>query len=135
MYNSERKRGLSFDYKIGTLKTEAKGLQIEIDLTAELNGYVTVFEGKNTKNDKEWLKNFNVFQLYYPFRYYYELQKQEKLPIKKISACYLVRQKNKNGSIIRLYNYIFKDYLNITSIKLLKKKQYILNKRGFENDK
>jgi len=132
VYNSERKQGISFDYNIGDIKTSVEKLQIEIDLTTEYNGYVTVFEGKNTTT--EWLENFNVYQLYNPFRYYYNLSKEEKLNIKNITACYLIRQKQENGSILRLYNYTFTNPLDITSIKLLKKREYKLEKRNLEEE-
>jgi hypothetical protein len=132
LYNSERKRGLSFNYKIGDDIATFDNLQIEIDLTAEYNGYVTIFEGKNT--NKYWLTNFNVFQLYNPFRYYYNLKEQNKLTIKKITACYLLRQKINDTSFVRLYNYTFNDPYDITSISLLKKREYRLTKRSFDND-
>ncbi|MHB8282862.1 MAG: type II restriction enzyme [bacterium] len=139
IYNSERKKGVSFNYKIGDLELSFENLQIEIDLTTENNGFVTVFEGKNAGNSisvspsYNWLKNFNIFQLYNPFRYYYELKERNKLNIKKLTACYLIRQKTENGSIIRLYNYIFEDPINITSIKLVKKNEYILGRRALND--
>lgn len=132
IYNSERKQSVSFDYQIKNTKAKVENLQIEIDLTAELNGLVTVFEGKNIR--KEWHKDFNVHQLYNPFRYYYELQKDNKLPIKKITACYLLRKKEKDSSVIRLYNYTFNNPLDITSIKLIKKREYRLEKRNLGED-
>jgi hypothetical protein len=134
MYNSERKRGVSFEYFIGKEKLSFDNLQIEIDMTLEYDGYVSVFEGKNTAPNK-WLKNFNAYQLYNPFRYYYDLKQNNKLNIKKLTACYLVRQKSGCGdSIVRLYNYTFDNPLDITSIRLLKKRQYNLKRKGFEND-
>ena len=133
MYNSERKRGASFEYFIENEKFEFKNLQVEIDLTLENTGYVTVFEGKNAKPN-QWIENFNIYQLYNPFRYYYNLKQNNKLNIKKLTACYLVRQKNKDNSIVRLYNYTFGNPLDITSIKLLKKKEYLLKRKEFENE-
>jgi hypothetical protein len=133
IYNSERKRGISFNYKIGEVDLQFEDLQIEIDLTSEYNGYVTVFEGKNTRDSKSWLENFKIYQLYNPFRYYRELQEKERLDIKKITTCFLVRQKNQEGSNIRLYNYTFKNPLDITSITLLKKREYKLKRRDFDD--
>jgi hypothetical protein len=138
IYNSERKKGISFKYRIGDVEMSFENLQIEIDLTSENYGFVTVFEGKNTKNSTKnsdsWIKNFNIFQLYNPFRYYYELQQNNKIKIKKLTACYLVRQKNDGNSIIRLFNYIFEDPFDITSIKLVKKNEYILERRQLNDD-
>lgn len=124
MYNSERKRGINFSYKICNTFMKFDNLQTEIDLTIEMNGKVTIFEGKNTKNSCEWIDNFNIYQLYIPFRYYYELKEKNKLDINEITACYLIRQRKDNGSYVRLYNYTFKDPLDITSIKVIKKREY-----------
>lgn len=109
-----------------------ENLQIEIDLTIEHNGYVTIFEGKNAINSNRWLDNFNIFQLYNAFRYYFEIKKTKKIDIKKITACYLIRQKRNKDSVVRLYNYTFENPVDITTIKLLKKREYILEKRDFD---
>ena len=131
VYNSERKRGVSFEYKIDNINMSFENLQIEIDLTMEYKNVVTVFEGKNTKNSLTWLENFNIYQLYNPFRYYYNLKKEKKLDIEKITASYLVRQKKEDGSFLRLYNYSFENPFDITSIKLIKKREYHLKRRDF----
>ena len=96
IYNSERKKWVSFRYNILSENHLFEWIQIEIDLTTELDWLVTVFEWKNTKNNSSWIDKFNVYQLYNPFRYYYDLKKSDKLSIKDISACYLVRQKKEN---------------------------------------
>jgi hypothetical protein len=133
MYNSERKNSINFEYYVGKEKIKVENLQIEIDLTLELNGYVTIFEGKNTP-PTSWLGNFNMLQLYNPFRYYYNLCQENKLLIRKLSACYLIRQKQDENSNLRLYNYTFTDPLNLSSVKLLKKREYRLQKRRFEDE-
>lgn len=132
VYNSERKNKVSFDYKIGNVSMKFENLQIEIDLTIEHNGYVTIFEGKNAINSNRWLDNFNIFQLYNAFRYYFEIKKTKKIDIKKITACYLIRQKRNKDSVVRLYNYTFENPVDIATIKLLKKREYILEKRDFD---
>jgi hypothetical protein len=133
MYNSERKNNITFDYYIDNERITVKNLQIEIDLTIEHGGYVTVFEGKNSPPNS-WLTNFNVYQLYNPFRYYYNLHQENKLTIKKLTACYLVKQKENENSKIRLYNYTFADPFNLASIQLLRKREYRLKKRILDND-
>jgi hypothetical protein len=134
MYNSERKRVGGFDYFIGAEKLQSRDLQIEIDLTIEHNGYVTVFEGKNARPNK-WIENFNVYQLYNPFRYYHELRQSDRLAIKRLSACYLVKQNNNNEDTnIRLYNYTFENPLDMATIKIMKKKEYRLKKRRLEDE-
>lgn len=133
MYNSERKKGISFEYFIDSEKIFVNNLQIEIDLTIENNGYVTVFEGKNAPSNS-WLDNFNVYQLYNPFRYYYNLQQENKLSVKRLSACYLVKRKEDENPRVRLYNYTFDNPLDMASIKLLKKREYRLKKRNLEDE-
>jgi len=127
IYISERKRGLNFEYFIEKEKLKFENLQIEIDLTIEYNGYVTVFEAKNVT--KNWLNDFNIYQIYNPFRYYYELKLKNKLDIKDITAGYLLRKKEKDYSIIRLYLYTFENYLDLTTLKLIKKREYRLKRR------
>jgi hypothetical protein len=124
VYNSRRTK-MSLQYFVGQEKIETENLQMEIDLTMELNGFVTIFEGKNG-----FPKDFAVYQLYHPFKYYSMLKEENKLEIKQISCCYILRKKENNNSILRLYNYIFEDENNMASIKLLKKAQYNLIKRG-----
>jgi hypothetical protein len=127
IYISERKRGINFEYFINNIKLKFHNLQIEIDLTTEYNGCITVFEAKNV--NRNWIKNFNIYQLYNPYRYYYDLKQSNTLAIKNITACYLLRKKIENTSIIRLYLYTFKNPLDITTLKLIKKREYILKKR------
>ena len=131
IYNSERKNKVSFQYYINSEKMEFENLQIEIDSTIEYQGVVTVFEGKNARKGK-WIDNFNVFQLYNPYRYYMEIKEKKSLEIKEIYACYLIQQKQQNGTIVRLYLYYFENPLDITTIKLQKKREYRLSRRGFD---
>jgi hypothetical protein len=123
MYGARRTK-TSFTFYIGDEKVEAKNLQMEIDLTVEYSGVVTVFEGKN-----DFPKDFAVYQLYFPFLYYYELKKENRLAIKEINCCYLLREKKKDGSKIKIYKYTFENPYDMSSIKLLKNAQYNLVKR------
>ena len=119
-YNSRRTKK-SISYYVGKEKIETNNLQIEIDLTMEIGGIVTVFEGKNGSPD-----NFAVYQLFHPYLYYHIMNIEEKLELENITCCYILRKKLKEKSIIRLYNYTFEDVNNLGSIKLLKKAQYNL---------
>ena len=127
MYNAERKRGVCFDYKINGVLKNMNSLQIEIDLTIEKDGYVTVFEGKNIKESE--IEDFNVYQLYNPFRYYHDLKMANKLDIKEINCCYLVQDKSQVNTKINIYLYTFTNYQDISSIELLKSTSYVLNKK------
>ncbi|MCD4745872.1 MAG: hypothetical protein K8R58_06195 [Bacteroidales bacterium] len=123
MYGSRRTKS-SLKYNIGKQKIATTNLQMEIDLTTEYNDVVTIFEGKNN-----FPENFAVYQLYHPFLYYHNLKENNELNISKITCCYLLRKKEQNASIIRIYNYTFEDTFDMTTIKLLKNAQYNLIKR------
>ena len=123
MYGSRRTK-TSLNFSIGNENINTSNLQMEIDLTTEYNGMVTVFEGKNN-----FPEDFAVYQLYFPFLYYYNLKKDNKLDIKQINCCYLLRKKEKGKSFIRIYQYLFENPLDMASIKLVKNAQYNLIKR------
>ncbi|RKY84373.1 hypothetical protein DRQ09_08725 [candidate division KSB1 bacterium] len=123
VYNARRTK-ISFSYFIGNENIQTKNLQMEIDLTMELNGIITVFEGKNG-----FPKDFAVYQLFHPFKYFRMLKDEKELDIKQITCCYVLRKKQKNTSILRLYNYTFNVENDLGSIKLLKNAQYNLIKR------
>lgn len=123
VYNARRTK-INLLYCVGEEKILAKNLQMEIDLTMELQGVITIFEGKNG-----FPKNFTVYQLFHPFKYYSILKAEKKLNVKQITCCYILRKREKGNSVLRLYNYTFADENDMTSIKLLKNAQYILTKR------
>jgi len=116
-----RRTKTSFEYFFDDEKVVMENIQMEIDLTMEYNGMVTVFEGKNGLP-----KNFAVYQLFHPFKYFSNIKKENKLPIKQITACYILRYRENSHSHLRLYNYTFKNENNICSIELLKNAQYNL---------
>ena len=97
---------------------------MEIDLTMELGGLITIFEGKNG-----FPENFAIYQLFHPFKYFSILKEEKKLNVKQITCCYVLRKKEKGRSVLKLYDYTFEDGNDMTSIKLLKNSQYNLVKR------
>ncbi len=114
----------SFEYNYGkNTKLEMKNIQIEVDLTIEFQGTIGVFEGKNGKPD-----SFSIYQIYHPFLYYHNANKQEELKgkIKNIYCVYVVREKNDQYDIIKLWAYTFEDPIDITSIKFIKSCSYKL---------
>jgi len=123
VYNARRTK-TNLSYRVGEEKILAQNLQMEIDLTMELQGVITIFEGKNG-----FPENFAVYQLFHPFKYYSILKAEKELDVEQISCCYVLRKREKGSSVLRLYNYIFEDENNMTSIKLLKNAQYNLIKR------
>lgn len=120
VYNARRTKR-SINYKIGKTPIVAINLQMEIDLTMEFNGQVTIIEGKN-----EFPEDFAVYQLFHPFKYYRELQRENHLAIEQIGCCYILRTKTQDTSVLRLYNYTFEDEYQMASIKLMKKAEYRL---------
>lgn len=123
VYNSRRTK-TTINYKLNSQEIDASNLQMEIDLTTEYNGIVTIFEGKNN-----FPINFAVYQLFHPYLYYQKLKNDNKLNINDITCCYLLRKKEKENSIIRIYNYTFSDAKDMGSIKLIKSAQYNLIRR------
>ncbi|MDR3329524.1 MAG: hypothetical protein LBS63_05410 [Prevotellaceae bacterium] len=114
----------SFEYYFGkNTKLELKNIQIEVDLTIEFQGNIGVFEGKNGKPD-----SFSIYQIYHPFLYYYNANKQTELQgkIKNIFSVYVVREKCKENDIIKLWAYTFENPFDITTIKFIKSVAYKL---------
>lgn len=123
MYGAKRTK-LTQKYKAGRKTITLNKCQMEIDLTTEHQGVVTIFEGKNKFPD-----SFAIYQLFHPILYFHKLREEKKIEIEKINCCYLLRDKKPTGSIIRLYLYSFKNPNDITSIILEKSAQYRLIKR------
>jgi hypothetical protein len=114
----------SFEYYFGkNTKMELKNIQIEVDLTIEFQGTISVFEGKNGKPD-----SFSIYQIYHPFLYYYNANKEKDLKgkIKKIICVYVVCEKGKQYDTLKLWAYTFSNPLDITTIKLIKSAAYKL---------
>ena len=122
IYGARRTKS-DFNCYAGKENIVADKLQMEIDLTAEFNGTVTVFEGKNG-----FPADFAIYQIYYPFLYYYNLKQRNKLSIKEINCCYLLRQQKNDKSTIRIYQYDFANPKNMASIRHIKSAEYDLVK-------
>ncbi|MDR0754896.1 MAG: hypothetical protein LBF04_05865, partial [Prevotellaceae bacterium] len=114
----------SFEYCFGKdIKLELKNIQIEVDLTIEFKGIIGVFESKNGKPD-----SFSIYQIYHPFLYYYNANKNTELKgkIENIFCVYVVREKGKENDTIKLWAYTFENPLDITTIKFIKSAAYKL---------
>ena len=118
-YGAHRTK-IPLNYSVGNHRIRATKVQMEIDLTVEYNNDVTVFEAKNG-----FQHDFNVFQLFTPFRYYNRLKRTKNLPIASVEACYLLRYRNR----LRLYLYAFDDLDTPASIRLLRNAEYTLVER------
>jgi len=122
MYMAHRTR-VRPNYKINRVNIPAKLVQIEVDMTLENEGRITVFEGKNWKNNRN---DFAIYQLYMPFRYYFQKMSKGEIEVDTIECCYVVRRQFKNGSDIMAYLYTFDDPEEMTSIRLKKANRYEL---------
>lgn len=116
-YGAHRTK-VPLSYRIGKDNIDVDKVQVEIDLTMEHQGKITVFEAKNGEPP-----DFNVFQLFNPYRYY--LQAIEGSDKFSINCCYLLRQDDR----LRLYLYTFDDNRNPGSIRLIRNAEYNLVKR------
>ena len=114
VYGSNRTQ-IPLQYRVGADEVNAARVQIEIDLTLEYLGRITVFEAKNGEP-----ADFNVFQLFNPYRYYRRVTND--LPTIGINCCYLLR----HGDRLRLYLYSFDDPQNPGSIQLKHNAEYTL---------
>ena len=123
MYGARRTK-YTGSYKINGHPIQLDKLQMEIDLTTEYQGQVTIFEGKN-----KFPQDFAVYQLFHPFIYFHQLQNNGDIKVKEMNCCYLCREMQDDSSIIRLYLYSFEDPSEIASIKLIKNAEYRLVKR------
>jgi hypothetical protein len=117
LYGSNRTQ-IPLIYRIGDVNINADRVQVEIDMTLEYQGEITAFEAKNGNPT-----DFNVFQLFNPFRYY--RQATEGLETVSIKCCYLLRRVNR----LRLYLYSFPDQANPGSIQLERNAEYTLVQR------
>ena len=113
-----RRTKIRASYLAGEQRVEVKKLQMEIDMTLENKGAITVLEAKNGKPE-----DFAVYQLFMPFLYYSSIPTSP--PVKSVNCCYLARAK-KERSLVFAYLYDFADKKNIASIRLRKHKGYKL---------
>jgi hypothetical protein len=126
IYMSHRTRFQS-NHRVGDINLPMGELQVEVDMTIEFNGHVTVFEGKNHSKARN---NFAIYQLYMPFRYYHLKSKNNGLGIKEIDCCYVMRKrirgKNIFDSDIDVYRYTFENPDELTSIRFISSERFQL---------
>jgi len=119
IYMSRRTK-ITESYHAKTEHIRVEKLQVEMDATFECDDTITILEGKNGKPD-----DFSVYQLFHPFLDYYS-----KVPnAKNIECCYLIKDRDKEGVIVLLYLYCFRDAGDIASIYLKKNARYNLKMR------
>ena len=124
MYMSHRTK-YSPKFNIEDIEIQCNKLQIEIDMTFEDKGAITVFEAKNWIRDRN---DFAVYQLYHPFLHYYSLMEAGELDVHEVNCCYAVRKKIAEGVQIEIYLFTFDEPLNMSSIRLIRSHTYQLLK-------
>lgn len=108
----------SFDFTISETKSTALrnvsvvNAQMEIDASYEGNACMAIFEAKLARN--EISEDFMIRQLYYPFRVWHERIIK---PVRPIFFVY-------SNDVFRLYEYVFDDRHNYSSIHLIRQKNY-----------
>ncbi len=118
----------SFTFYMGSEQIKVESLQIERDLVVEYEGEIAVFEAKNEAKPSSLL-DFNVFQLYNPFRYLDWLLTENGKPYKSIRCVYAVQSRRLGKASYQLYEYSFEDKERPTRLKLVKKRRYDLNEQ------
>ncbi|MDZ5586869.1 type II restriction enzyme [Enterococcus cecorum] len=103
-----------FDFLIDGYKVNVKNSQMEIDASFENDNSVVLIEAKNRIPI-----DFNIRQLYYPYRYYHSLVRNKK--IYPIFMTYL-------NSIYHFHVYEFKEAMDMKSIRKIGQKNFIINK-------
>lgn len=114
----------SLEYIVGHTPIKAESQQIEMDLTLEYQGTVTIIEAKNKLNT-----NFAVYQLFHPIKYYTGRAQAIGIKIPKINACYVQKVSKGNSPAVRMYLYNFDDLERLDSIKLIRKAEYVIYQR------
>lgn len=119
-----RRTFISGHYRIASQRIEVNRLQMEMDAVLEMNGVVTVFEGKNGFPD-----DFAAYQLFHPYLYFDSLRQDSRIAVKEIQCCYLQRETGQGESILRLHLYRFRNR-DLVSIELIRKAEYTLRVRA-----
>jgi hypothetical protein len=107
----------SFETYFGNSKIKIQGSQFETDACYESDNKILLIECKNIKTE---IKNFNIRQLYYPYRYIYDLIGKEKNK-KKIIILYINKDKD---DFIHIWKYEFTEPSKMMSIKNLHYNKY-----------
>jgi len=120
LYMSRRTK-MPLAFRLGDSRFESEAMQMEMDMALENRGRVTVFEGKNGFRD-----DFNLFQLYNPFRYFLMLKEEQCIAIDSIDCCYAARVRGEGEHTLRFHLYRFNDPETPESIELLKAHEFRL---------
>lgn len=110
-----------FDFLIDGYKVNVKNSQMEIDASFENDNSVVLIEAKNRIPI-----DFNIRQLYYPYRYYHSLVRN-----KKFYPIFMTY----SNSIYQFHVYEFKEVVDMKSIRKIGQKNFIINKSLYLSNK
>jgi hypothetical protein len=121
---------IDLEYTVGNSTIRAAEQQMEMDMTLEYQGTVTVMEAKS-----RFLDNFAVYQLFHPVCFYVCQAKKLNINVREVNACYVLKQSRRTkgqaypATSVRLYLYTFDDVQRLDSIRLIRKAEYRLQRR------
>jgi len=118
---SGRLRTNPFSFHVDSLREKgmrnevtARNPQIEIDAGYESPSAITLIEAKN-----RFCENFNIRQLYFPWRYFMELTRGGK----KIQPVFIMA----HNEVLNLFLYEFGNKMNFNSLRLVRSQRYSLS--------
>lgn len=113
-----------FSTTIGKTEIEIDGSQFETDACYVTKNKILIIECKTDAN----IKSFNIRQLYYPYRYIYDMKNNKK----EIVLLFINQKKNNKNKIsdevIDVWECKFEDPKIMTSIKTISYKSYKFDK-------
>lgn len=109
----------NFQFFIGDQSISVTNLQIEIDFLVYTAAFVSPVEAKTRIGKAKLPVDFNVHQVYNPYRY---LKAQG---VGNVRPLYCLSRQTAAQRIFRLYEYRFEDDLRPASIALVRAKEYV----------
>lgn len=123
-----RRTRVSFEYGIGPTRLKVENLQVEVDFLVQGQETVGLAEAKFVDSfDK--MPDFNVLQLYLPYRRLTELMREKGVAFKVRPVFALGYRIPRSVMGIRLYEFSFEREDNAWPIKLIRSCDYALQKR------
>jgi hypothetical protein len=123
-----RRTKVSFDYTIGPTEVSVQSLQVEVDFLVQGPGLVGLAEAKFV-DDFNKMPDFGILQLYLPYRRLMDLFRDRGTPVSVRPVFALGYRGPRVGTGVRLYEFAFPDPLGASPVKLVRSRDYILQRR------
>ena len=111
-----RKYTPAFNFKVGKFLIDAESVQTEVDSGYEGRSKIVLVEAKNARTT-----NTIIRQLYYPYRQWQLFTKKD------VFILFFEKRKSKNRNMYNLWEFIFTDKNDYSSIKLARSKCYTIS--------